>query len=205
MSEFRLHYAEANYAEIFPPPNERDSREDFTEGGWDAVQVPYLQGIFQASRPRHAMIAMGADAANVDRLVSRYDPDYLTLVCPIPGVNPQIQRMTQESIDKIARNYPATMTVNINPFSVIQSMRCFTDETELRHNTRDLIFFALGTKPHSLGMTLAAFLSGTPQVVFRVPRKYAERKNTANGFSWLYNIRDLSNPQSGAGALTSKT
>jgi hypothetical protein len=194
VSRFQLHYAETDYLSKISDAKNTTDADRFTDGPWIAAQVPYLEGRFMGSRPRHAVVAMGADAASVEKLVRRYDPDAMTLLCPIPGANIQIQNLTIQSSKRISRGYTHVKELSVHPFSAVEMARRVSVLCAERKGIDDLIFFCLGSKPHSLGMSLAAFATSFPQVVFRVPSSYSERRNAANGWSWVYTIRDRSNP-----------
>jgi hypothetical protein len=137
---------------------------------------------------------MGVEAPGVDKLLTRYEPDSLTLLSPIPSVDKNIENIARRETETIRRNFGATNVVEAASWDVAGSFNKMNKAVISRSNGEDVALFCLGTKPQALALGLCGLIQTSAQVVCRVPDRYIERPNAANGWSCLYDIYDTSNP-----------
>ena len=90
-SEAVFTYAEAQY----PAENRRiDRYELFTDGRWETLAVPGLVGAYDPSLPRNYVVAVGFEGSKTRRVVTRADPDGVTVLFPDPAVEPEYAQRT---------------------------------------------------------------------------------------------------------------
>lgn len=188
-----IHYAEADYS-AKRVSSTSDRSRNFTDGAWRPSQVPYLEGEFVAGRARHAIVSMGEDAPAVEKLIRRYDPESITLLRPVPGVDPTFQQNTEHASRRIRELYGLVEVYDANPFSAVAALDQVHAICRARAGRDDLMAFLFGTKPHAVAICLAGIAHPQLQVIFRVPQRYKEDPVLSNGWSWLYSVKDTSNP-----------
>lgn len=190
--EVTCFYSEANYAPPVDNEGQRDYR--FTDGPWSSVQVPYLEGIYHPGLPRHAIVSMGTEAASIEKFLSRYDPDSMTLVSPVPGSDPDLDQYAKRQAKVIKRNLGATNIVERSPFDAVACLESALDISVARMRTNDVMLFCLGPKPHALAFGICGIVNPEVPVICRTPGRYVERESKGSGTAWTYRIIDLSNP-----------
>ncbi len=168
----------------------------FTEGSWKSIQVPFLEGEIRAGAPRHSIVSVGADVASLERFVRRYEPDSMTLLVPVPGASEAIDKKVREDTSAMKRRFGSTKLVELPAFDVRATLGHLQSVIRSYAPSHEVGMFCLGTKPHALAMGLIAILDSSIPLVCRVPERYRERSDAANGWAWLYKIFDSSNPRS---------
>ncbi len=166
----------------------------FTEGPWKSIQVPFLEGEIKAGAPRHSIVAVGADPASLERFIRRYEPDSMTLIAPIPGASTEIDRKVLLDTNAIRRKFGSTKIVQVPAFDAIGILGQLQSAIRRFAPSHEIGMFSLGTKPHALGMGIVALSEPAIPLVCRVPDRYVERQDAPNGWSWIYDMKDSSNP-----------
>jgi hypothetical protein len=194
ISDIQAFYAETHYDGDLLESSRAESNYRFTEGNWLSVPVPFLEGHFQPGRPRHAVVSMGADAPDVTKLIKRYDPDSLTLISPVPSVSVLMEENARKETEFVRRNFGATEVIEVSALDLLFTLEMACQVVGRRLDVDDISMFCLGSKPQALALALCGVISPTVQIVCRVPSRYLERAHTPCGWSWLYEIKDSSNP-----------
>jgi len=98
-------YSEGEY-----PNDDKDSvsQELFTEGGWEAVAIPGFIGEWEPCRARHYIVALGFEGVKTQQLVSRSEPDKVSVLFPDPPVKEGYDEITFENNRLLIERYACT-------------------------------------------------------------------------------------------------
>ena len=170
---------------------------DLTEGEWEAVQIPYLEGEYKPSNPRKLVVFIGAEGSATESFLKCYQPDKTTIIVPSPSVNADVGYHIKANTEVLKRHLrvPNTEIHKVRPFDMIEAIETALDI--LKDSQRDDVsLISLGTKPHCISAAIACMVSNEATLVCRTPKKYRHSAGVAVGRSSLFSITDLSNPVS---------
>ncbi len=168
--------------------------EWFTEGGWDTVSIPGLEGEWEPQNKSLFVVSIGFEGAKIQRLITKAEPDRVAVLYPDPPVQP-------DYADEVARNN-RTLTKDFgitddeivrahaaNPVTAWQNL----DDKSLESFERENCYYACcGPKPHSLAIALRAISTGVGAVMYVVPDSHRVSDIQPNGTYWQYTVRDHS-------------
>jgi hypothetical protein len=194
VSQAQVFYAETAYDGEPLQKSGVASGYRFTDGAWQSLPVPYLEGHFRPGRRRHAVVSIGGDSPSVDKLIRRYEPERLTLISPIPSISESIEADIRRETEAIRKSFGETDVIEVGAFDVVRAFSILSQTSPKWTDKEEVCLFCLGSKPQSLAIGLSALIDQRLPVVCRVPTRYLERAHTATGSSWLFRIRDLSAP-----------
>ena len=86
-----ISYSEARYPNKDPTALPHDEVA-FTGGSWRAVPVPGLEGEYDPAKARFYLLSVGFEGAKTLRVVTRADPDRVSVLFPEPGYFPRVQQ-----------------------------------------------------------------------------------------------------------------
>jgi hypothetical protein len=184
-------YSEASYPKLSEEAFEQMEYRS-TDGRWLSYQVPYLEGRFHPARSRHAIVSMGSEAASLEKFLTRYDPDSVSLLSPVPGINAEFNKLAKKQAAFVKRNLGSVEVREIAALNVIGALPQVIDIAKERLLVDDVMMFSFGPKPQALVLGLAGLIVRDLPVVCRIPTRYVERKNGGNGWAWKYVVTDLS-------------
>jgi hypothetical protein len=185
-------YAEGKYA-----PAEANTvlstDHAFTQGDWSSFPVPYLEGELNPDRKIRIIASIGFETFQARKFIRAYEAERHVLITPSPGFTAQYEERSEEEAHALASNLdvPAEDILRTPAGGVIatSSAALAVLDADARFNDVGL---CLGTKPHALGIGIAAQLRSQFTLVCRVPTTYVETDTPPLGKSWVYVIDDLS-------------
>lgn len=182
-------YAEAQY----PTEAERNDRyELFTAGRWETLAVPGLVGRYDPALASHYVVAVGFEGSKTRRVVTRADPDHLTVLFPDPAVSPAYVERTMSNNSPMFDEWGigAGDLVRAGAGDSVGAWRALADSSRL-DSAANYFLLCAGTKPHALAMGLLALTSGDPAVLYVKPAAHKEVHIRPSGTFWTYTVRDM--------------
>jgi hypothetical protein len=185
-----LSYAEGKYPE--PSTDRQGIKREvaFTSGTWRAVAVPGLEGLFDPGKKRFYLVSVGFEGWKTLRVVSRADPDRVSVLMPSPGVIEGYEKRSMiNNQDLIARyKIPEEQIARAPAGDAIAAWKAL-DHCQLeRPDQENSFFLCCGTKAHSLGLTLRAAVRPGPAVLYYRPEDHVVVDIAAAGVFWRYEI-----------------
>ena len=184
-------YAEGKYI-----PEERDHNLDypFTSGHWRTIPVPYLFGSVEPTKRKYFLVSVGFEGNKTARVLSKEDPDRVSILFPSPAVQPGYEEQTRISNEPIIRDYavPDQQIVNAPAGDAIAAWKNL--QSASLENPRDeaTSYLCSGTKPHALGLALRAICLEFPTVLYNLPERHTFVDVFATGIYWKYELQDTS-------------
>lgn len=182
------------YAEgIYRHTHRSDREYVFTYGNWDSVIVPGFLGAPNPEKRRYFLVAVGFEGEQALRLVSRHEPDRVSLLVPEPGFTPAYTRKAREHANLLVEEYriPPNQIISAAAGDAILAWQNLSTAGIYRDNTEETAFLCLGTKPHALAMGLAALDRPDSILLCNRPERYELMEATFNDRLWTYTITDL--------------
>jgi hypothetical protein len=196
-------YAEGRYA-----PSESNlmlsTDHSFTLGDWRSLPVPYLEGELNPERKIRIIASIGFETFQARKFIRTYEAEQHILIVPSPGLSPEYQERAEAEAQALATNLDIGLAElrRAHAGSAIVMANDVIDLADETHRHNDVLL-CLGTKPHALGMGIAALLRPQLTLVCRIPSSYAETETPATGKSWIYDVLDLSAAPIETGSLES--
>jgi hypothetical protein len=189
-SNITIFYSEGLYRKAA-----NDSEEiAFSRGRWRTVTVPFLDGICDPGKQKYYLVSVGFEGAKTLQVVSREDPDRISILFPNPGYLPEYVGRTEEANQVLKERFqvPRDQIINVRAGDAVETWKRL-DEAEVERPEKENTFYlSCGTKPHAVGLALRALCVGHPAVLYRVPIEHRVVDIAPNGIYWTYNITDLS-------------
>jgi hypothetical protein len=191
-SSISVFYSEGAYT---PAPGTTDLPEyPFSVGEWRTVPVPFLEGTRAPSRNKYILVSVGFEGAKTLRVLSREDPDRISVLFPDPGTRREYPVIAEEQNKFIIElyNVPPEQIVRAHAADAIAAWKSLSLAALERPTSEDSCYLSCGSKPHALGMALRALCTQFPCVLYNVPEKYNDITVMPTGQYWVYDIQDLS-------------
>jgi hypothetical protein len=185
-----IFYAEGKYPE---EKTAADQYELFTAGGWNAAPIPALRGEWDPNKRRSYLVSIGFEGAKTLRLISRAEPDHVSVLFPDPGVYPEYVERTRKNNEQLFRSYAIreNQIVRAPAGDAIAAWRGLT-EAALEKESRDNVYYVCcGTKPHSVALGLRALAAGYAAVLYIVPDRHKVVDTTPKGVYWRFDVQDV--------------
>jgi hypothetical protein len=193
-SEISVLYTEGEY-------DKAAYQEDLTDvpfslGRWSNLPIPFLHGEINPSRRRHYIVSVGFEGIKTARVLSRDDPERITIIYPIPGVLPEYdEEVRRRNADIVERfKIPSDQILSVAAGEAVAVWRELARASQSWERDEDLYFLCCGTKAHSLGMALHTLLARTPTVLYNVPDRHSFVDVEPSGHFAVFSICDLSAP-----------
>lgn len=197
-------YSEGNYT---PPEGVVKSldRYSFTQGDWRSVLVPYLEGGVSPERKTRLIATTGFEAFQARTFIRSYEADAHQLIVASPGFLSEYDEKARREARSLIKGLDldrksvaychagASIDVAKQVLGLLAGSRWYD------------IGLCLGTKPHAIGVGMAALADPTLTVVCRTPVAYVESETPATGHSWIYEVMDRSAGMELRGRRTSLT
>ena len=166
----------------------------FTLGRWTTVSVPYLGGRIDPHLRKFFLVSVGFEGGKVLRVVTREDPDRVSLLFPEPGFRAEYETLTGEANRELIERWliPPEQIVRARAGDAIEAWKVLSAAAVERFGQENVYYLCCGTKPHSLAFALRSFVREEAVVVYNVPEHYNEVDVFPNGVYWRYEITDLS-------------
>jgi hypothetical protein len=183
------------YAEGVYPDRPRDRELDiaFTGGEWAAIAIPYCEGMFFPGKERFYLVSVGFEGGKTLRVVSRADPDRVSLLFPDPSsVEEYVQRAWEDNRALIDYyKIPGEQIVRAEAADAIAGWKELSEKGLERFDSENCFYLCCGTKPHALSMGLRALVTGHPAVLYVLPDQYLAVDIQPVGTYWRYDIHDI--------------
>jgi hypothetical protein len=168
----------------------------FSLGRWSNLPIPFLHGEINPSRRRHYVVSLGFEGIKTARVLSRDDPERITVMYPIPGVlaeyDDEVRRRNADILDRF--KIPSDQILSAPAGDAVWVWREVTRASQSWDPDEDVYFLCCGTKAHSLGMALHTLLAETPTVLYNVPERHSYVGVKPSGQFAVFKISDLSAP-----------
>jgi hypothetical protein len=187
-------YAEARYPDVQRPhPLDRP----FSVGQWRAVAVPFLLGMPDPLKRKHFVVSVGFEGLKTARVLTKEDPDRISILFPDPGSRPGYNEETWSRNCETMEQFrvPESQIVRAAAGDAIAAWKNLSRNAPERPVTESTFYLCCGTKPHALGFALRALSLRFPTVLYNLPEKHAFMDTQPNGVYWKYDIRDLTFPE----------
>jgi hypothetical protein len=195
VSTISVLYSEGEYGASSAGANETELPEyPFSLGEWDVVPIPFLAGRRAPGHRKYVVISVGFEGSKTLRVLSREDPDRISLLFPDPGSRPDYPAVAEEKNKLLVEMYnvPPAQIVRANAADAIAAWKNFSQADLERPEHENTYYLSCGTKAHALGMALRALCLEFPCVLYNVPERHNFVPVTPTGRYWMYVIRDLS-------------
>lgn len=189
-SHVSVFYAEGNYPE---EATEESRYELFTEGGWDAIPVPSLEGEWTPNKRRAYVVSVGFEGSKTLRLISREEPDDVYILFPDPGVRPEYVVRAWKRNTTLLRQLRSVQddVVRANAGDAIEAWKKL-DQAHREHSEEQNVYYVCcGTKPHSLALALRATVLKYPAVLYIVPDRHKVVDVEPLGVFWQFDLQDM--------------
>lgn len=183
-------YAEGRYVA------NNNKQELFTEGGWAAVAIPGLSGEWEPHRSRHYLVSVGFEGVKTRQLVSKSEPDRVSLLFPDPPVKEQYREKTARANQPLIDDFRIGKEGQLSAHAadVVETLRVL-DEADLENfDSENCLYVCCGTKPHSLAFAIRSLIKSEPALLYIVPESHRVSNVESNGVYWQYKVTDCSSP-----------
>lgn len=158
---------------------------------WAAHAIPGMEGDWYPTREQLFLVSLGFDGDRVAQLIDRQDPAKVVALLGEPGVRPEYPHkslevnrtwMQRTETEIVARAHAADA---VAAWSLVEKWLL-----ELRHgyNPQGLL---CGSKPHSLGVAIAALSTEELGLVYLTPSAEVQQRILPLGRYWLYELTDI--------------
>ncbi|TFW12202.1 hypothetical protein EGY25_09165 [Brevundimonas intermedia] len=167
-----------------------------SDGDWASVQVPYLEADNFIPDARGLIVSLGAEISASVPFIERYEPLQIALV----SVKDEASRIDPVAIEAERRllreleTLPITTSVDAaleDVLGVARLCRSFCEDQPDMAVTG----LAIGSKPHALGLGLAALAAPNLEIVCRLPSRYLSGDVVATGRTFVYAVEDRFEPR----------
>ena len=184
------YYVEPKYEiDAVSPPGQA-----FTEGNWQLVPAPYLEGKPKGQPSKCIFVCIGAESDNTRELLLSREYSETAIVKPSHGSlsawNEQIDHDCDELVS--ALNVVGDQYKSVKAFSVVSVVNYYLSTVYSKWRESQRVFVAIGTKPHGLAGVVCGLADPELSILARIPRGYHVRDVCAGEYVWRYKLRDLS-------------
>ena len=179
------------------PPALTGPRSLLSEGEWHSRQIPYLEASEYIANDADLLVTLGGELGLSLPFIERFEPRRLGLIC-IEETSPSRDSPMLESerlaYEELLRE-PNAMQEDIKLCDAVGVARHgigFIESSIARGTT----MMAIGSKPHAIGMALAALADPRVEVVCRTPASYRAVDVQPSADPMLYEIEDRFDPLS---------
>ena len=158
--------------------------------------MPGLEGEYDPAKARFYLLSVGFEGAKTLRVVTRADPDRVSVLFPEPGYFPEYSKRTRIDNDALLRRFrvPRDQVVCATAADAIGAWEALHRNNVERPDLENSYYLCCGTKPHSIALALRAAALRTPAVVYNVPEEHKVVQIRAAGLYWRFNIELTSFP-----------
>jgi hypothetical protein len=184
-------YSEGDYEAINTPSTEKKiiSTEagPISEGKWDSLPVPFFEGGQAIPGSRDVLVTLGGEVGLAIPFIEKYEPERLSLVVLKDG--------TLSSRDALAEmlaepNVTESACGVSDVVGIARHAMSFCDASK----AEVVSALAVGSKPHALGLGVAALDRSKIELICRIPKRYTMLDVPAAGVVRLYKIEDRFEP-----------
>jgi hypothetical protein len=157
-----------------------------SEGKWDSMSVPYFEAEVPIPKSRDVLVTIGGEVGLTVPFIEKYEPSRLQIL----GIERSFGE--QEQLNELLRE----PNVAQSKFDVCNAMGVATFASDFSKSSLEDVVTALavGSKPHALGLGIAALANSKMEIVCRVPKRFTMMDIPASGRISLYEIEDRFEP-----------
>ena len=185
-----LFYGEGLYPEL-----SSDTRSEiaFTGERWEGVPIPYCEGQYFSVKRRFYLVSVGFEGWKTLRVLSKADPDRVSLLFPDPGSSEKYADRTWEDNKGIIDHYkiPGEQIIRCAAGDAIGAWAALADRKLEQSSEENCFFLCCGTKPHALALTLYALSTSYPAVLYVLPDQHRVVDIQPARVFWRYDIEDV--------------
>lgn len=184
----------------YNPSNDREKSGAMSwsrgEGDWSSVQVPYLEAENFIPDARGLIVSLGAEISASVPFIERYEPIQIALF----SVDDEPTRINVSAIEKERR-----LLSELEALPITQSSSAKLEDAVLvasrsqafcrERRNMSVTGLAIGSKPHALGLGIAAMGVPNLEIVCRLPSMYAPGDVVPTGEVFLYSVEDRFEPR----------
>lgn len=166
----------------------------FHEGKWKAIPIPYFEAHYDLNKKTFYLLSVGFEGTSTMRVISRDDPDRVSILFPNPGVKPEYVIKAKEENAELIDEYmvPSDQIIDASAGDAIEAWEKLHRNNLERPESENTFYLCCGTKPHSLALALHAMCNNYATVLYYVPDAHKAIKVKPAGKFWRYDIKDLS-------------
>jgi hypothetical protein len=171
-------------------------RSLLSEGEWYSRQVPYLESENYIANDCDVLATLGGELGLTLPFIERYEPRRLGLIFigeSAPGAHP-MHPSERLAYEELLREPNANRTDL--PLCDVVAVASHALQFASSSTARGITGMAIGSKPHALGLGLAALANTNMEIVCRTPAAYRPTNVAASGKLMLYEIEDRFDPAS---------
>lgn len=179
------------------PPALTGPRSLLSEGEWHSRQIPYLEASEYIANDADLLVTLGGELGLSLPFIERFEPRRLGLICieeTSPNRDAPMLGSERMAYEELLRE-PNAMQEDIKLCDAVGVARhaiSFIESSIARGTT----MMAIGSKPHAIGMALAALADPRVEVVCRTPASYRAVDVQPSADPMLYEIEDRFDPVS---------
>jgi hypothetical protein len=183
--------------EAVSPPTLTGPRSLLSEGEWHSRQIPYLEASEYIANDADLLVALGGELGLSLPFIERFEPRRLGLICieeTSPNRDAPMLGSERMAYEELLRE-PNALQEDIGLCDAVGVARhavSFVGSSVARGTT----MMAIGSKPHAVGMALAALANQRVEVVCRTPASYKAVDVQPSAEPLLYEIEDRFDPAS---------
>ncbi len=183
------------YAEgIYEETKKEYDEITFSRGHWRTVTIPSLEGIWDPGKQKYYMVSVGFEGSKTLQVISKEDPDRISILFPNPGFLPEYVHRTEKANELLKKRFrvPENQIINVKAGDAIEVWKVLDERKVERPERQNTFYLCCGTKPHAVGLALRGLSVGFPAVLYRVPSEHKVVDVNPKGTYWRFDIRDLS-------------
>jgi len=178
----------------YPEKSDVLSQEEiaFTAGKWEAKRIPHLTGRINPGIKNRFTVSIGFEGSKTLMILNEFEPDNVNILIPSPGYTDNYVDRAKEANQELFKSFGVTKQNEIysyaaDPIDVWTKVSVTVKE----NNGWNDYFLCAGSKPHSLGLALAAFTLQTPSLIYSLPQEHKPVYVTPKSDCWLYSTAYL--------------
>lgn len=190
-SRVAFFYAEGSYPE---EKSDADRHELFTQGGWEAMEIPGFEGAWDPEKPRMYLVSVGFEGSKTLRLIAKSEPDRVEVLFPDPGVKHEYVERTWKNNKPLFDTFRIEQSAAIRAHAgdAIAAWKALSERDCEEPAHENAYYLCCGTKSHSLALGLRALTLQSPAVLYISPDRHRVVDTAPLGAYWLFEIADVS-------------
>lgn len=180
-------------------PNKNDPLSDeeiaFTAGRWEAKHISNLIGASNPGLKNRFSVSIGFEGSKTLMILNGFEPDQVNVIIPCPGYSGDYVDRVRSANFELFKSFGVKVENEIlshagDPVDVWIKAGISLVDTDKWND----YFLCAGSKPHSLGLALAAYTLQAPTLIYSLPQKHNPVTVIPKADCWLYTINYLVTP-----------
>lgn len=182
-------YSEGRYPS---ESNTSNSKNIFTDGGWKVLGIKGFLGEWEPHRIRHYIVSVGFEGVKTRQLVSKSEPDKVSLLFPRPAISPEYESIAKNNNRKLVEQFqiPESRVVEADAVNIVSGLNSLEDSQLEDFDNENCHYVCCGTKPHSLVLALRSLVLKEPTLLYIVPESHKVSLVEPSGNYWRYTVID---------------